>query len=417
MDNVKASDSNTPTMQLVEQHIIRKTDPRWAALDRVSFAAKNIYNAANYKLRQIFVAEGRYLPYEELDKQFKQADLLPDQQLPSKVVQQVLRQLDHDWQNFLAAQRDWKVHPEKYTGRPRLPGYKHKTEGRNLLVYPEKAYFKRALQKGLIQLSQLDMTVPTQQRQIDQVRIVPHKTHYTVEVVYTKFIEKTSTLNPTWVAGADLGLDTLLALTSNQPGFVPLLINGRPLKAINQFYNKRVADLKSRLSPGCYTSHQIEALTDKRNRRLQTELHRCSRALIDRLVEHGIGTLVIGKNEGWKQHIELGARTNQNFVSIPHARFIEMLTYKAQLAGLQVILVEESYTSKCSFLDLEPIGKHEHYQGKRIQRGLFRTSTGRLIQADVNASYNILRKAVPKAFADGIAAAVVQPVRVYPRAN
>src|SRR5262249_19541116 len=122
-------------MQLVEQHIIHKTDPRWQAIDVASFAAKNIYNAANYKLRQAYVHEGRVISYEELDKQFKQADLLPDQQLPSKVVQQVLRQVVKDWQTFFAALAEWREHPEKFTSRPRLPKYKHKIQGRNLLVY------------------------------------------------------------------------------------------------------------------------------------------------------------------------------------------------------------------------------------------------------------------------------------------
>src|SRR5205085_797445 len=154
---------------------------------------------------------------------------------------------------------------------------------------------------------------------------------------------------------------------------------------------------------------QIEAINDNRNRRIKTALHRCSRLIIDTLVKAGIGTLVIGKNDGWKQQVNLGRRTNQNFVSIPHAQFIDMLTYKAQLVGIRVIVTEESYTSKCSFLDLEDICKHETYAGKRIKRGLFRAADGHTIHADVNGSYNILRKVVPNAFANGIGAAVVQP--------
>jgi IS605 OrfB family transposase len=249
------------------------------------------------------------------------------------------------------------------------------------------------------------------------VRIVPHKTHYTVEVVYRQGVKPAQNLKVELVAAGDLGIDTLLALTSNQPGFVPLLVSGRPLKAINQGYNQRRAALQSRLRAGQYSSRQLEALTDNRNRRIKTELHRCSRLVIDRLVQAGSGTLVIGKNELGKQAVNLGSRTNQNFVSIPHAQFIDMLTYKAQLVGIRVVVAEESYTSKCSFLDLEDICKHEVYAGKRIKRGLFRAANGRTIQADVNGSYNILRKVVPNAFANGIGAAVVQPVRVYPRAN
>jgi putative transposase len=129
------------------------------------------------------------------------------------------------------------------------------------------------------------------------------------------------------------------------------------------------------------------------------------------LVAEGIGTLVIGKNDGWKQEISIGKRNNQNFVQVPHARFIQMLSYKAELVGIQVILVNESHTSKCSFLDDEPICHHERYAGKRIKRGLFRASDGRrIINADVNGAYNILRKAIPEAFGQGKAGVVVHPV-------
>ncbi|MBN1564430.1 MAG: IS200/IS605 family accessory protein TnpB-related protein [Anaerolineae bacterium] len=181
-----------------------------------------------------------------------------------------------------------------------------------------------------------------------------------------------------------------------------------------EYLDKECARLQQMLPDEQYTSWRIEALTDKRNRRIEAYLHRASRRIINGLVFCNIGTLVIGKNDGWKQNIPLGKRTNQNFVQIPHARFIEMLTYKAELAGIQVTLVEESYTAKCSFLDDEPIGKHKIYAGRRIMRGLFQASGDRIINADVNASYNIMRKAIPNALRDGIEAVVVQPLRVTP---
>jgi IS605 OrfB family transposase len=407
----------TERMHLVEQHLVRRGNPLWQAIDAASLASKNIYNAANYRLRQAYIFQGRYMAYEELAKSFKQADLLDDQRLPSKVVQQVLRQLDRDWRSFFAALKAWQAQPDKFSARPQLPKYKHKSQGRNLLVYPEGAYFTRSLRQGLIQLSGLGVVGQTRQRSIDQVRIVPHTSHYTLEVVYTQALQPAQGLSSGLVAGADLGVDTLLALTSNKPGCVPLLVSGRPIKSINQGYNQHRADLQSRLSAGQYTSRQIEAMTDSRNRRIRTELHRCSRLVINKLLDEGIGTLVIGKNASWKQAVSLGKRTNQNFVSIPHAQLIDMLTYKARLLGIQVIVCEENHTSKCSFLDLEPVCHHVVYAGKRVKRGLFRASDGRTIQADVNAAYNILRKVVPNAFANGIGAAVVQPVRVYPRSN
>ena len=129
-------------------------------------------------------------------------------------------------------------------------------------------------------------------------------------------------------------------------------------------------------------------------------------------MKHHVGTLVIGKNDGWKQAIELGKRTNQNFVFVPHARFIAMLQYKAELVGIRVVVSEESYTSMCSFLDLEPVGKCDVYSGKRVKRGWFRASDGRCLNADINAAYNIMRKVVPDAFGNGIAGVVVHPVRI-----
>ncbi len=162
------------------------------------------------------------------------------------------------------------------------------------------------------------------------------------------------------------------------------------------------------------TSNTIDKLTHKRHVKIDNYLQNASRFIINHLAANRIGTLVIGKNDEWKQGINLGKRTNQNFVAIPHARFIEMLIYKAQLAGIAVKVIEESYTSKCYFLDNEPCIKHSEYKGKRIKRGLFRAGDGRLINADVNGSANIVRKAFPNAFVEGIQGVVVRPVRVTP---
>lgn len=398
-------------MQLVERHVIQRHDSRWAAIDQASWFAKNIYNAANYKVRQTYFASGGWLRYADLDKQFKQRDLLPDQQLPMKVVQQVLKQVDHDWASFFAALESWKADPAAFQGKPRLPHYKHKIRGRNQLVYTQQAVSGAEFaRKSLIVPSGLDIAIKTQCPHFDQVRINPKADHYVVEVVYTQ--EEIVSVPTEWVGSLDVNVNTLAALTSNQPGFVPLLVNGRPLKAVNQRYNQQLAHYQSRLPQGQYTSHRIRQLTNKRNHRIDAYLHLASRRLIAELEAAHIGTLVIGKNDGWKQAVALGSRINQTFVQIPHARFIAMLAYKAKLVGIRVIVSEESYTSKCSFLDVEPVGKRECYLGKRVHRGLFRASDGRHINADVNGSYNILRKVLPDAFSNGIAGAVVHPVRL-----
>src|SRR5262245_9647121 len=180
----------TETMQLVEQHIIRREDERFPVLDRACFHAKNLYNAANYELRQTLFAERRRMSYEEQEKHFKRRDLLPDQVLPMKVVQHVLKGLHHDWTSFAAARAEYEAHPEKFKGRPGLPQYKDKANGRYTLTFTEQAISRVALRKGVIVLSGLNVCFRTRQRAVDQVRVVPRSSHYVVEVVYSKPVEQ-----------------------------------------------------------------------------------------------------------------------------------------------------------------------------------------------------------------------------------
>jgi putative transposase len=395
-------------MQLVEQHIIRKNDARYQAIDQAAFASKNLYNAANYEIRQAFIHQSVYLSYEEMHQRMKSHEAY--QALPRKVSQQVLRLLDKNWKSFFAACKAYQKHPEKFLGRPKLPKYKDKQQGRNILVYTIQAISKPALRQGKVIPSGLPIVVETRCAQVDQVRIVPKQGFYVVEVIYEQ-PETQADVDPSLYAGIDIGIDNLATLTSNKEGFTPRIVNGRPLKSINQYYNKRKADLQSILRDTRFTA-RMERITNKRTRRIDHYLHTASRRIIDLLVADQIGTLVIGKNPNWKQEVNIGKRTNQQFVCIPHARFIDMLTYKAQLVGIAVIVTEESYTSKCSFLDREPIGKHEVYAGRRVKRGLFRASTGHYINADVNGSYNILRKVAPDAFGQGSRGCVVHPVRL-----
>ena len=404
-------------MQLVEQHVVDRRDPRYAVIDAVAFASKNLYNAANYEIRQTYIFQGRYLSYHEMDKRMQQHEAY--KALPAKVAQQVLIQLDRAWKSFFEARKAYAEDPSRFLGRPKLPKYKDKVKGRNLLVYTMQVISQKALKHGLIQPSMLPISVQTRQRPQDiaQVRIVPRNSHYVVEVVYERE-ERQAEVNPAWCAGVDLGINNLAAIASNKPGFVPRVMNGRRLKAWNQWYNKRRAKLQQKLGT-TGTTRQIERLTNKRNRRIHHALHTASKRIIDLLVQEGIGTLIIGKNDGWKQEVEMGKRSNQNFVYIPHARFIAMLTYKAELVGIQVVITEESYTSKASFLDLDPLLDYDPereeeptFSGRRVKRGLYRASEKRYLNADVNGAYNIIRKSKPDAFAKGVAGNAVHPIQL-----
>jgi putative transposase len=400
-------------MQLVEQHIINRADPRFAPIDAAAFKARNLYNAALYLVRQSFILAGCYLGYEDVYHQMKGHDAY--RALPRKVAQQVLRLLDKNWQSYFAACTAYRKDPSKFRTYPKMPHYRHKTDGRYALVYTVQVLSRPGLKQGIIAPSQVPITIQTKQTRIAQVRIVPRIGFYVVEVVYEQ-AEAAPSGDPALYAALDIGVDNLAAITSNKRGFVPRLVNGRPIKSTNQYYNKRRAALQEALSYEGPTT-RLERFTAKRTRRINHYLHTASKAIIALLVAEGIGTLVIGKNPGWKQKAELGRVNNQHFVGLPHARFVAMLDYKAKLAGIRFVLQEEGYTSRASFLDGDPIPTYDPnrmeppvFSGKRVKRGLYRAKDGRCLNADVNGSYNILRKALPDAFGKGIEALVVAPV-------
>jgi putative transposase len=407
-------------MQVVERHIIQKNHPHYQEIDKLCFAAKNLYNYANFHIRQSFIFAQKYLDYNCLAKQLKSTE--PYQALPAKVAQQVLLGLHRNWSSFFAAIKAYAEDKSKFLGRPKLPKYKHKEKGRHLLVYTAQAVSKPKMKAGLIHLSQTQIYIPTKVDYVNlnQVRIVPKIDHYVVEVVYEK--EETDYgLDSNAIAAIDLGIDNLATLTSNQPGFVPVLVSGRIIKSINRYYNQRKAQLSSLLPSYQKTSKRLQSLTKKRNFRVDDYLHKASRLIIDHLLQSGIGTLVIGQNPLWKQNANLGSRNNQNFVCIPHTRFVQQLSYKAKLVGINVLVSEESYTSVASFLDQDTIptygkadSKEVKFSGRRIRTKLYRAGNGLLIHADVNGSLNILRKVVPTAFSLGIEGVVVRPVGVIP---
>lgn len=409
-------------MQLVERHQMKPTHRFWQQIDELCFLSKNLYNYANYQVRQSFIFEGVYLSYNQLYHLVKST---PDYKaLPAKVSQQILRLLDKNWKSFLAANKAYKLTPDKFKARPKLPKYKDKTKGRNILTYTIQAISKRELKKGIVKLSGTNIFLPTKVNNIQQVRIVPRTGHYVVEIVYQRE-ENKSVVNSNAVAAIDIGVNNLCALTSNKSGFVPVLVNGRPLKSLNQYYNKTKAKLQSLLPKNQYKSKRIQKLTRVRNNRVDNYLHKCSMWIVNHLDKQGIGKLIIGNNRGWKQSVNLGKQINQTFTAIPHSRLIDLLTYKAQLLGIEVEVREESYTSRASFLSLDPIPNYGDdvssifFSGYRESRGMYKQKGCKTrINSDVSASYNILRKVIPGIFNErGITGCVVRPVRFTPSAN
>jgi IS605 OrfB family transposase len=403
-------------MQLVERTLIQQKHPAYQELDKLAFLSKNLYNIANYLIRQEFFKNGNYLNYNQIQKLLQnQVDY---QALPAKVSQQILIVLDKNWQSFFKATMVYNDCPAKFKARPKLPKYKHKTKGRNILIYTRQAISKTQLIKNnQIRLSKSELEFPSNisYENVHQVRIVPKLNYYVLEVVYDQS-QTNLNLAKDNIAAIDLGVNNLATVTSNKKGFIPLIINGRPVKAINQFYNKKKALLQSQLKE-TKTSKKIQKLSTKRSLKIEDYLHKTSRYIINNLIKNNIGTLIIGNNPDWKQGINIGDKNNQNFVQIPFNSLIQKLQYKAELVGITVVIKEESYTSKSSFLDLDEIPNYQKgikhkFSGKRIKRGLYQSSNGRKYNADVNGSLNILRKVVPNAFSNGIEDVVVHPIKV-----
>jgi putative transposase len=407
-------------MKLVEKHIINKKDARFMALDDICFRAKNLYNAALYTVRQHYFETNEYLGFNSVWSKFKneqQSDYLA---LPRKVSNLVLKQVDQNFKSFFGSLRAKKASNDLRAVS--IPHYLHKEKGRLCTQYDFQALSICDLRQGYIKLSGVDVRVKMHNHitlekigrnyysNVKQVRIVPGGNHYTLEIIYE--IQDVDLLpDNNRYCSIDIGLNNLASVASNV--LQSFIINGRPLKHINQFYNKVLAERRSVLEKRNEkkTSKRIQRLTFRRNQCVNDYMHKSSRYLINQLVSNKINTLIIGKNNGWKQEINIGKRNNQNFVQIPHARFIEMLQYKARIKGINVIIQEESYTSKCSFFDNEPICKHDVYVGRRIHRGLFRASDGTLVNADINGALNILKKAVPNVkFANGIKRCAAHPI-------
>ena len=373
-------------MYLTERHIIKNNKE----LDILCFNSKNLYNKALYLVRQHYFETKSYLNYYDVNRLMVGSKDVDYYSLPTKASKQTLMLLDRNFKSFFSLIK--KKQSGNYDKPIRIPKYLDK-EGRTIAIFPKEAVSKKYLKKGLIKLSSLSVEIPTKvtESNIVEVRVLPRNNHHIIEVTYKVDEVKPKSDNGRY-ASIDLGLNNLATVSSNV--VKPFIINGRPLKSINQYWNKEKSRLQSLLKGNKKTSKRIESITNKRNNKVKDYLHKSSRLLVNFLVSNDISTLVVGYNEEWKQNINIGKRNNQSFVNIPFYTFIQQLEYKCKLEGINIILTEESYTSKCSFLDNESVEKHESYLGKRIKRGLFRSAKNRIINADLNGSLNILRKVV-----------------------
>ena len=408
---VRKKKDRSQIITLTEKHIIKNGHRYYNKCDKITYLAKNLYNATLYEQRQSFF-NGKIKNYNEINKEFGDNKQVDYKALPTRVSQQVQILSDKNFKSFFAL---LKLQKEgKYDKKVRLPKYLDKKKGRLVAYYVKGAIsFKK---DGFVKLSQTGIEIKTKLRreQIIGARIVPKKGYFVVEILYdVKKVEKKEEQKR--YAFIDPGMDNLMTITSNV--FNPIIYSGKKIKSINQLANKNNAKRQSRMPlmrfrNGLTLQEKIEqiekgllekdqskgmkGLWRKRELRIKDSFHKITKDLVNQLVLHNIDTVVFGYNKEQKQDIKLGKKTNQNFVSIPFAILRQMLEYKCRLVGIEFIEQEEAYTSKCSFIDKEEFKEKEEYLGERKKRGLYQTQSGKIINTDINGSLNIGRKYLEK---------------------
>ncbi len=396
-------------------------------LSKLCHLTKNLYNRGNYLIKEE-LNKNNLLFYNDLDR------LLKDEQcyklLPAHTAQHTLKLLSRNWKAYFAALKEWNKQPQKFLSCPRPPYYKKPT-GETIAIFSNQQ--ARIVNGWVVLPKKVKFTIKTRlkaQNDLREVRVIPQGIGYTVELVYHKQLPKVIKKKRKRKGSIDLGLTNLVTFVDNI-GSRPIVIKdeGKGVKSITQYYLKEVKKLQQQ-----YATQQRKQLKNK-NRlvygtsflllrqhwrwKMKDWLHKMSKFLVDLWETRGLHTIFIDYNPLWKQQLRLRKKTTQLFVIVPFDKLIKLLIYKAEEKGIKVEKINESYTSKCSFLDNELTQKKVKYQGKRVHRGLFRSAAGLLINADVNAAYNILLKGDPQALPNrsvgGVGGYVVYPLRVsYP---
>ena len=385
-------------MQRIESIVINRNHPKFKVIDKQCFHSKNLYNEANYVIRQEFIKNGKYIPYRDMNFEFK---IHENYKLTfSQPANCTLRRLDKNWKSYFKAIKDWKLNPSKYLSMPKIPKYLKK-DGRFPWMIPNNHchynYEKGTVHIGNRMVNDYEWKCRCLGRLI-QVRFIPRGSCYVMEIVYETEISDSKPDNNRIVA-IDLGVDNIVTMTNNI-GLNPIIINGKGIKSINQYYNKRLAKEKSMLKTrhGKDWSRKLDMITFKRHQRIKNYMHNTSHYIVKWCLDNGIDTLVVGKNKEWKQCSNMSRSVNQKFVNIPYQILLGQLKYKCENVGINYIEQEESYSSGTSFLDNEKPVKENYDKSRRIQRGLFKANSGLLINSDVNGSLQIMMKVFPNAF-------------------
>lgn len=378
----------------VEQHQITNQDSRFKEADHLCWLSKNLYNATLYTIRHYYFETKKYLGYNKVSIEFAHSNNPDYRALPAKVSKGTQRLVDKNFKSF------YNLRKKGYFAR--IPNYLDTKKGRQIVHY-EKGAISFSKKKGYIHLSQTDIYIKTNltKQEVKFVRIVPMGNHIVFEIGYDKLVEGMKKDNGRY-ASIDLGIDNLMTISSNV--LDPFIINGKPVKSMNVYYNKLLSKNKKliwKLNKQ-KSSNRIQSIHRKRKNKIMDYFHKSTRYVVNQLVSNQVNTLIIGYNKGWKQDTTMRKSSKQTFIQIPFYTLIQILIYKCKENGINVIIQEESYTSKSSFLDLDNIPVWDNkkntvtFSGKRVKRGLYKSKEGKLINADLNGSLNILRKYLEK---------------------
>lgn len=373
-------------------------------LDKMMSDSLSIYDQALYYQRQKFFETKeqkkiKTYSYNELWDLIKESDIHKNSKLDINIKQYAVRQVTNMWTAYIKARIAYKNNPKKFSGEPKLPNYLYKKKSFNLVQIDSSRFRKKDENNNTFNLpcSDYKISIPKliKLKDVRQVTIQKFYGKTKINIVYEEREVKKNDYDLNSVIGIDLGVSNLCAITANDKSF-SYVINGRPLKSMNQFYNKKLAEMKSKLETCNHkkTSKAIEKLNLKKHNKIMNYLHNTSRAIINLCIENKVENIIIGHNNQWKTECNMSKVNNQNFVQIPFNTLINQLQYKSQeYTDLIVSVVEESYTSKCDHLALEEMKHHENYLGKRVKRGLFKSSTDKSLNADINGAIGMLRKA------------------------
>ncbi len=371
-------------MQQVERHII--LDKRF---ENICTRSGLLYNYVTFHYRQAIFGKQEYFSEYEMSTLCAKYNQEDYRALPSQTAQQVIKLVFKNFKAWMAAKKEYVKNPSKFSGAPRLPKYKTGKK-QNVVIFTNQT---AKLKNGFIYFPKSESLEPvkTKVKSFQQVRIVPMATCYVIEIIYEKEVKDLG-LDKDNFLSIDLGLNNYCA-TVNNVGLAPFIVNGKIIKSFNHWYNKKKAKLMSYVG-NKGTSKRLSNLNNYRNNWIEDKNHKISRRIVDYCIANNIGKIIVGKNDGWKQNLNLGSKTNQSFTQIPHAKLIQKISYKAQLIGIEFITTEESYTSKIDHLSGEKMCKQEKYLGKRKRRGLFQSSVGKLLNADTNGAIGISRKVI-----------------------